>query len=670
MAKFDPSQLNPQQKSAVTQIDGPVLILAGAGTGKTRTVTARIAFMCQQGIPAAQILAMTFTNKAANEMRERVAGMVGKSRGKELTVCTFHSLCVRMLRQDIESLGIGCKKNFAIYTASDQVGLVRKIIARLAGRDEKLEPQAALALISQARNRGVEVDDGADTLLAAVADAYRSELRTLNALDFDDLLVLAGDLLRDHPEVRKRWASRFHYVMVDEFQDTNRLQMDIVCYLCGEHRNICVVGDDDQSIYGWRGAELANILEFEKAFENPTVIRLEENYRSTTAILHTANSLIRHNMGRREKALWSRINGGDSIRLMTMPDDATEAEFVAGEIWDARTRGNRPWEDFAVLFRANAQSRPIEAALRELKIPYRVIGGQSFFDRREIRDLLAYLGAIASPEDDVALLRIANAPARGIGDKTLGLATETSIDLGCPVSEAMRHPAFTGLISQRAMRAISDLLDLLAKYREAFAGSGAERGDLLDRLVEEIGYREWLPRVCRKPEETLARTEGIAQLSESIRSYFKKKPRASLRTFLDDVALGAENDKDDDIENKSGVCLITLHASKGLEFPSVYLVGIEEGTLPHRRSVEEGTRDEERRLLYVGITRAQQQLCLTHCRYRVKWGEKMPCVRSSFIRELDMEHVEEIDYAEEMARPIAQENVGDMFAQMRAMLED
>ena len=664
------TKLNPEQREAVQATHGPVLILAGAGTGKTRTVTSRIAFMCRQGIPAAQILAMTFTNKAANEMRERVAGMVGKSRGKELTVCTFHSLCVRILRMDIEALRIGCKKNFAIYTAGDQIGLIRKIIARLAGRDEKLEPQAALAIISQARNRGVEVDDGADTLLAAVADTYRQELRTLNALDFDDLLVLAGELLRDHPEVRDRWASRFRYVMVDEFQDTNRLQMDLVRKLCGKHRNICVVGDDDQSIYGWRGAELANILEFEKAFENPTVIRLEENYRSTTAILHTANSLIRHNVGRREKALWSKIKGGDKIRLMTMPDDATEAEFVASEIWDAHTRSGNPWEDFAVLFRANAQSRPVEEALRELKIPYRVVGGQSFFDRREIRDLLAYLGAIASPEDDISLLRIANAPPRGIGAKTLSLATETSIDLGCPIAEAMGHPAFTGLISQRAGRAISDLLDLLGKYRESFAATGAERGDLLDRLVKEIGYREWLPRICRKPEETLARTEGIAQLSESIRGYFKKRPRASLRDFLDDVALGVENEKDEDIEKKSGVCLITLHASKGLEFPCVYLVGLEEGTLPHRRSVEEGTRDEERRLLYVGITRAQKQLCMSYCRYRVKWGEKMPCVRSSFVRELDMEHVEEIDYAEEMEKPIEREAVGDMFAQMRAMLED
>lgn len=647
-----------------------MLILAGAGTGKTRTVTSRIAFMCQQGIPASQVLAVTFTNKAANEMRERVAGMVGSKRGKELTVCTFHSLCVRMLRQDIEALELGYKKNFAIYAAGDQIGLLRKVIARVAGRDEKLEPQAALALISQARNHGRKVDDGADTLLGAVADTYRSELRTLNALDFDDLLVLAFELLRDHPEVRARWAARFRYVMVDEFQDTNRLQMDLVRHLCGEHRNICVVGDDDQSIYGWRGAEIANILEFEKAFGDPCVIKLEENYRSTSAILHTANSLIQHNVGRREKALWSRIKGGDKIRLLAMPDDASEAEFVSGEIWEAHTRSKQPWEDFAILFRTNTQSRPMEEALREMKIPYRVVGGQSFFDRREIRDLLAYLSAIASSKDDISLLRIANSPPRGIGDKSLKLATETSVDLKSSVSEAMVHAAFTGLVSKRAQRAIAELLNLLEKYREAFSGVGAERGDLLDLLVQEIGYLEWLPRICKKPEEALARTEGVSQLSASLRSYFRKKPKASLRDFLDHVALGEENEKEEDIEKKSGVCLITLHASKGLEFPRVYLVGLEEGTLPHRRSVEEGTRDEERRLLYVGITRAQKQLSMSHCHFRVKWGEKVPCLRSSFIKELDTEHIEEINYAEEMAKPIEAEDVGGMFAQMRAMLEE
>jgi len=669
MAKFDPSLLNPQQKSAVVQVDGPVLILAGAGTGKTRTVTSRIAYMLTQKIAASQILAVTFTNKAASEMRERVSEMVGKGRGKELTVCTFHSLCVRMLRADIQKLQLGYKTNFAIYASGDQVGLIRKIIVRLAAKDEKLEPMAAISLISHARNNNREVDDGQDTLLSAVARAYRAELRTLNAVDFDDLLVLACDLLRDHPDVRARWAAKFRYVMVDEFQDTNKLQMDLMRNLCGEHQNICVVGDDDQSIYGWRGAEIANILEFERAFDNPAVVKLEENYRSTTAILHTANSLILHNIGRREKALWSNIKGGERLRLMEMPDDATESEFVAGEIWSGHHELQRPWEDYAILFRTNSQSRPMEQALREMKIPYRVVGGQSFFDRREIRDLLAYLGAIESVDDDISLLRIANSPPRGIGDKTLSVATETSVDLKAPISTAMVHPAFRGHISKAAQRGIDQLLNLLEKYREAFATGGIERGELLDALVTEIGYKEWLPRICKRPEEALARTEGLAQLSESIRKFFKKKPKASLRDFLDDVALGEEK-QDDDIEKKSGVCLITLHASKGLEFPNVYLVGLEEGILPHRRSVEEGTRDEERRLLYVGITRAQKQLVMSWCRTRIKWGDKVPCMPSSFLKELDREHIDEIDYQEEMNKPVAAEDVGSIFDQMRATIRD
>ena len=670
MAKFDPSQLNPQQKTAVVQVDGPVLILAGAGTGKTRTVTARIAFMASQGIKPSEILAVTFTNKAATEMRERVVEMVGGKRGKEITVCTFHSLCVRLLRADIEKLQLGYKKNFAIYAGGDQSGLIRKIIVRLAAKDEKLDPGAALSMISTARNLGEEVDGGQDTLLAAVARAYRSELRTLNAVDFDDLLILGCQLLEEHADVRASWAKKFRYVMVDEFQDTNAQQMQLVQQLCGEHRNICVVGDDDQSIYGWRGAEPANILEFEKAFHDPVVVKLEENYRSTTAILHTANSLIKHNIDRREKSLWSKVEGGDRLRLIAMPDDATESEFISGEIWESHHERQQPFEDFAIIFRTNAQSRPMEQALRERKIPYRVVGGQSFFDRREIRDLLAYLSAIASVDDDISLLRIANSPPRGIGDKTLNLASETSRDLGSPISTALIHPAFTGLISQRASDAVMRLVDFLERYREAFAQPGPERGDLFDRMVKETGYLEWIPRISKKPEEALARTEGVSQLSASIREFFKKKPKASLRDFLDKVALGMEDKKDDDIESKQGVCLITLHASKGLEFPSVYLVGLEEGTLPHRRSVEEGTRDEERRLLYVGITRAQKHLVMTYCQFRVKWGDKMACIRSSFIKELDPEYLDEIDYTEEMNRPVEAEDVGSLFDQMRSMLKD
>jgi superfamily I DNA/RNA helicase len=396
MAGFRLFDLNPEQETAVRTTEGPLLILAGAGTGKTRVITARVAYLIVGGVAPENILAVTFTNKAANEMRERLAGLIEKSQAKKVTMCTFHALCVRILRQDIEKLGY--KRTFSIYDEGDQTGLIKKLITRTAAKDEKLDPNVAKNLISKAKNNSWNANPDEQTLLGAVYLRYQAELKTLNAVDFDDLLVLTVKLLAEHQEVRERWRRKFRYVMVDEFQDTNRLQLELVSMLAKSpsqsQTNICVVGDDDQSIYGWRGAEVSNILEFEAHFPNPTIVKLEQNYRSTNAILNTANRLIKNNPRRRPKQLWSASGDGQKTRIIQMDDDRQEAEFISNEIATRQVSESAKWENFAVLFRMNAQSRLIETNLRQLKIPYRIIGGKSFFDRREVKDLLAYASVL------------------------------------------------------------------------------------------------------------------------------------------------------------------------------------------------------------------------------------------------------------------------------------
>jgi len=665
LVAFDISLLNPQQREAVVTTQGALLILAGAGTGKTRTVTCRISQMVKSGIDPASILAVTFTNKAAKEMRERVGKMISKKAREVLTVSTFHALCLRILRADIEKLELGYKRNFAIFSASDQSGLVRKIIVRKTAKDEKLEPFMALALIGKARNAGEDHPDSTDTLIGDVSREYRRELIRLNVLDFDDLLVYAVKLLREHPEVRHKWSTHFQHVMVDEFQDTNSLQMSLLRSLAETHGNVCVVGDDDQSIYGWRGAEISNILDFERFFKDPLVVKLEQNYRSTTQILETANSLIIKNKGRREKELWSEISDGEPIRIIALPDDEAEAERVANEIQDDQRIRKSRWEDYAVLFRTNRQSRSLEMEMRRRELPYRVIGGQSFFDRREIRDILCYLQVLLNPADDVSLLRILNTPPRGIGATTMTHATQTSVELKKSIHDTLKDPFFLSTVSRKAAGHLDDFMTWLEDLRDLASSTTCPIRPLLEKILEDTQYSDYLARTCKTPEETSRRREGILSLAASAADYQGKK---GLRRFLDGTAL--DDDKKDEDADKPGISLITLHASKGLEFPSVWLVGLEEGILPHVRSAEEGTRDEERRLFYVGITRAMKSLTISWCRHRVKYGKKEACARSTFISELDDEHLVFLDHMEEMTAPASDDDVGDAFARMRAMLEE
>ncbi|MDA7513049.1 UvrD-helicase domain-containing protein, partial [bacterium] len=661
-AGFSIESLNKAQREAVLALNGPILILAGAGTGKTRTVTCRMSALLENGVDAENVLAVTFTNKSAAEMAERVMGMVGKKRGKALTVCTFHSLCLRILKRDIESLGY--KKKFAVMAGGDQTGMIRQLIVRKGGRKINLKPAEVMSEISKAKNAELPLSGIEDDLIAEIAVAYQNELRAQNAVDFDDLLLLAERALREYPEVRGYWQDKFRYVTVDEFQDTNSLQMKLLQQLVGEPYNICVVGDDDQSIYGWRGAQVANILQFERFFPNPKIIRLEENYRSTQAVLEVANSLIRHNVGRREKKLRPTIPGGDLVRLVSMPGDQEESEWIVSEIVMQREEG-RVLEDFAILFRTNGQIRKMEEVLREEKIPYRMVGAQSFYDRKEVRDVLSYVQVLNQPELDIPLLRILNTPPRGIGNTTSMAALDCSREKDQSIWETLIDGDFLVQVSKKVRNSIQTFTGQVEEVRRSLV-DGVHAGIAMDQWLREMDFHEWLMRQCKTDKEKDARREGVSTTIASLTEAIKKGK--SLNDFLDQAALDAE--KEDDLEKKSGVTLITLHAAKGLEYPIVYLVGLEEGILPHKRSLEEGTRDEERRLLYVGITRAQEKMTMTYCATRVKWGKEEACEASSFIRELNPDWVHEEGYEDIMGAEASEEELRGFFSAMSAILDE
>ena len=664
MSRFRIFDLNTQQIEAVHHETGPMLILAGAGTGKTRTITARIAWLIAQGEDPGRILAVTFTNKAAREMKDRIAGMVDSEQAKLVTASTFHALCLRILRGDAQR--IGYKSNFTIFDEDDQLGLIKKIITRVSARDEKLDPHLARSLISRAKNSGWVARDE-ESLSGAVYRRYEKELRALNAMDFDDLLAKAVQLLSEADEVRDKWRAKVRHLLVDEFQDTNRLQLELVSQLAGgQPPNVCVVGDDDQSIYGWRGAEVSNILEFEKHFPNPRVIRLEQNYRSTNAILSAANRLISNNPRRRKKNLWSPKEGGEPVRVISVPDDRKEAEFVIQEIAAHRAEQGLPWEDFAVVYRMNAQSRLLEENLRKNRIPYRLVGGKSFFERREIKDLTGYMAVLLNPSDDSSLLRVINTPPRGIGPTSVELALQFSIERKLSLFEALRHSDHLDTCTRKAGDAIRAFVDGIEAARVRLQTPGVDCVHILSSLLEECGYLDDLKRSCKTPDESLNREENVKEMVRALGD-FQKRSRQGLQGFLDEVSLDREREEDKE-ESARGVTLITLHAAKGLEFPHVFLIGAEDGLLPHERSKAEGSVDEERRLFYVGITRAMRSLVITWCRARRKFGSPVHCRPSPFLREIRGEQVIEETYEELMNRPMEKEDVAEHFARLRAQL--
>ncbi|MBX9577491.1 MAG: UvrD-helicase domain-containing protein [Chthoniobacterales bacterium] len=662
MSNFRLFDLNPEQYRAATHPEGALLILAGAGTGKTRVLTARIAWLVSQGVDPASILAVTFTNKAAREMRERIAAALTSQQAKAMTLCTFHSLCVRLLRCDASLLGY--KENFSIFDESDQMGLIKKIASRIHDQKDPINPDLAKNIISKAKNLGSAFPEETGTALGSLFARYQEELRTLNAMDFDDLLLQARNLLSHHPEARARWQERYRFILIDEFQDTNRLQMELITHLVSDPINLCVVGDDDQSIYGWRGAESAHLMEFEHAFPDPEIITLEQNYRSTDLILSTANRLIKNNTRRRKKNLWSNEKEGEPVRVLSSSDDTNEAEFIADEILERKRE--QSWNQFAVLYRMNAQARLFETALRERKIPYRVVGGKSFFDRREIKDVMAYLSALLNPDDDAALLRVLTTPPRGVGKISLQRLMEVSVQQKKTLFQILQQPGAHDDFSTKVQEAIQRFSEEWEALKIRLQTPGHDPGALLGELLKEVGYYNDLRKSCKKEEEADARENNVRELLQSLTGYCQRSPREGMQGFLDNMLLQREKEEEEEVSD--GVTLITLHAAKGLEFSHVYLVGLEDGLLPHERSKQEGTVDEERRLCYVGITRARKTLTITHCRTRKKFGGVISCKPSPFLLEMAGEGVEQGSMEAILSQPLEEEDVGDAFARMRSQI--
>ncbi len=669
------SALNPQQRLAVETIRGPVLILAGAGTGKTRVITSRVAHLIAQGVSPGRILGVTFTNKAAREMQERVRQLLPRKsagpkedRTERPTLCTFHSLCVRILRQHIERLGY--KKNFVIFDESDQLGAIKKIMSQISARGEKTDPRAILALLSRYRNGGAS-NAFSDPSVAALADHVRSRYETAlhacNAVDFDDLILLTLRLFREHPETLELCRAQYQYVMVDEYQDTNAAQFQLIHSLTREHRNLCVVGDDDQSIYGWRGAEIANLLEMEQHYPEVQVVKLEQNYRSTNVILTAANALIKNNVRRRGKQLWSRNGEGQKILLHTFADDEAEARAVAEEIEYARQIKRIPWSEQAILFRTNIQSRPLETALRQAGVRYHLIGGQSYFDRREIKDFLAYLKLFINPHDDVNLLRVANVPARGLSDVTMERLLAASQERKGSVFAAMTNPVVHGTLNAKVRESVTAFLELIDRTRAGLESTPAgSLGAWAERFLSETGYLEELRRAEKNVEAAENRIRNVKELVASLGRAGAGSPNAveCLQNFLEELTL--DNDREEKEPEGDAVTLITVHSCKGLEFPHVFIVGLEDGLLPHSRSKQEGTLDEERRLFYVAITRAMRTLSISHCQARKKYGTPTPCHPSPFLQELPADLVE---HAEERGKqPVTVETGKNMFASLRSAL--
>ncbi len=674
------SSLNPQQRLAVETIKGPVLILAGAGTGKTRVITYRIAHMIERGIQPRNILGVTFTNKAAREMQERVSKLIPRAKTKEErkenrpTICTFHSLCVRILRQHIEKLGY--KRNFVIYDESEQLGAIKKILAQISTNGEKTDPGAILSLLSRFKNGGGNSAAFADPSLRAMAEhirrRYESALHACNAVDFDDLILLTLRLFEEHPDALQACREKYRYVMVDEYQDTNASQFKLVHFLTQEHRNLCVVGDDDQSIYGWRGAEISNLLDMEKFFPEVKVIKLEQNYRSTNTILNAANAVIKNNLRRRGKQLWSEKGDGTKITISSFETDEEEARDIVEQIEYARMAKRIPWGAQAILFRTNQQSRPLETALRKAGVRYHLIGGQSFFDRREIKDFLAYLKTFINPNDDISLLRIANTPARGLSDVTMERLLAASHERKCSVFSAMKNPLVTSTFVAKTRESIEAFVEFIERVRNELVqpantvtGSIA-LGSWADRFLDEIAYFNEIRRSEKNPETADNRIRNIKELITTLDDTEPSSPAFDrLNTFLEEITLDSDREEDKDAPGDA-VTLITMHSCKGLEYPHVYIVGLEDGLLPHSRSKVEGTMDEERRLFYVAITRAMLTLNISHCAGRKKYGQVLPCHPSPFLKELPAELIEHAD--EKAKQPVTTDTGKSMFAAMRDAL--
>jgi len=631
------SDLNPAQREAVLTTEGPLLVIAGAGSGKTRVLTHRIAHLIAAcGVKPNEILAITFTNKAANELRERLERLIG-NQARAVWALTFHAACGRILRREAERLGY--RSNFTIYDSADQVRLAKLCLEELEKDPKRFVPRGIHSQISTLKNQLVtpaeahaRVASFYDQTVAETYDLYQRRLHASNAMDFDDLLMLAVQVLERFPDALKKWQTAFRYVLVDEYQDTNRAQYRLLQLLAAEHRNVCAVGDPDQSIYAFRGADIRNILEFERDFGETRTVALEQNYRSTNAILGAANTVIANNRERKPKELWSELGEGDPVRVIEVEDEQAESRFVATEVARLVEEGCSGRE-LAVFYRMNAQSRVLEQTLRLSQIPYQVIGGPRFYERAEIKDAIAYLQVIDNPSDAISLLRIANRPRRGIGDTSLARLQAHADAIGMSLFAALARPEDAG-VSGAPLRALQHVHTLLLSFQAS--AQELELPELVGSVLERSGMIEAYE--AERTVEARGRVENLEAFVDGAREYQVTAADASLSGFLQEISLFS--DQDAIAEETGAVTLMTLHNAKGLEFRAVFLVGCEEEIFPSARSVEEQGIEEERRLFYVGMTRAQERLTLTHAASRLLWGRQTHNLPSRFLDELPEARIE------------------------------
>ncbi|MGE6259873.1 DNA helicase PcrA [Heyndrickxia sporothermodurans] len=636
--------LNPEQQEAVKTTDGPLLLMAGAGSGKTRVLTHRVAYlMVEKGVNPYNILAITFTNKAAKEMRERIGGIMGGA-AEEVWISTFHSMCVRILRRDIDRIGFN--RNFTILDPTDQQSVIKGILKDKNIDPKKFDPRSILGTISSAKNELVDPEEYSkliggyyEQVVSDVYEEYQKRLRKNQALDFDDLIMTTIQLFNRVPEVLEYYQRKFQYIHVDEYQDTNRAQYMLVKMLASRFQNLCVVGDSDQSIYAWRGADISNILSFEKDYPRAKVILLEQNYRSTKRILHAANEVIKNNANRKPKNLWTENQEGTKIVYYRADSEQSEAQYVAGKIKEMTGNGDRKLSDIAILYRTNAQSRVMEEVLLKSNIEYSIVGGIKFYDRKEIKDILAYLRLIANPDDDISLQRVINVPKRGIGATSFDKIARYAAEHDISIMDALKEIDFVG-VSAKIANAANEFYELIKGY------TGMQEylsvTELVEEVLEKSGYREMLK--AEKTIESQSRLENIDEFLSVTKNFEEANDDKSLVAFLTDLALVADIDRLDEEETKNETCvLMTLHSAKGLEFPVVFLMGLEEGVFPHSRSLmEEAEMEEERRLAYVGITRAEEELYLTNAGMRTLFGRTNMNPVSRFISEIPEDLLEAV----------------------------
>lgn len=626
--------LNPQQAEAVINTEGPMLIMAGAGSGKTKVLTCRVANLLQKGVRPYRILAITFTNKAAAEMRERVNNMSGPA-AKDVWLFTFHAFCARFLRMEIDKLP-GYGGNFAIYDTADSQNLIKQILKEMNLDDKRFQPSGILSRISNAKNAlqdaaafARQAGDFYEQKVADIYSRYEQKLQLNNALDFDDLLMLSIKLLQENKEVREKYQDRFDYLLVDEYQDTNHAQYLLTKFLAAKHRNICVVGDADQSIYGWRGADIQNILDFEKDYPDAKVIKLEQNYRSTQIILDAANAVIENNTGRKPKNLWTENKSGADIIYFQAVDERDEARFVIEQLQNLQRTENKKLGDMAILYRTNTQSRIFEEMLIKSGISYNMVGGLKFYERKEIKNIIAYLRVIFNPADSLSLLRIINVPKRGIGDASLAKIQAYASANNVSLFEAVSNAAAIDGLSSRFVSKLDDLAGIIFELMNLASEAPVE--DLIDRVLRDTGYLEELEN--ERTPQAQSRIDNLHELISVAQEFAASEEENNLENFLAHVAL--VSDIDDTELGEDAITLMTLHSSKGLEFPVVFLVGMEEGLFPHARTLMDETEiEEERRLCYVGITRAKEKLFLSSTKMRTIYGNTVTYPPSRFLQEI------------------------------------